>query len=122
MKITRYAALAAAAGAAVLFASAPQAQAQPPHRSPGEIDLIVGPIALYPDPLVSVVLPAATLPGEVQNAADVVASGNAASIDNQSWDDSVRAVAHYPDLVIWMSDNIDWTAQLGATFAVSCDR
>jgi len=117
MNITRNAVIIAAATAVALFASVPQALAQPPNRSPAEIDQLVGPIALYPDPLVSVVLPASTLPDEIQQAAQVVGNGDIAAVDNQSWDDSVRAVAHYPDLVEWMSDNIDWTAQLGVTFA-----
>src|SRR3954465_6584361 len=116
MNITRKAALLAVASAAALFASVPPALAQSANRSPDEIDQIVGPIALYPDPLVSIVLPAATAPDEIQAAAQVVANGDTSNVDNQSWDDSVRAVAHYPDLVSWMNDNIDWTAQLGATF------
>ncbi len=116
MNLNRNIFVAAAVAAVALFASAPTASAQS-TRSPGEIDQIVGPIALYPDPLVSIVLPASTLPNDVQQAAQVVASGDIAAVDNQPWDDSVRAVAHYPDLVEWMSDNIDWTAQLGATFA-----
>lgn len=105
-----------AAVAAALIAPA-HLLAQSETRSPQEIDQIVGPIALYPDPLVSVVLPASTLPQDVQQAASLVASGDTSAVDTQTWDDSVRAVAHYPELVEWMSDNIDWTTQLGVTFA-----
>jgi len=118
MNIMRNLGLVAVAAVAALLAPVPQALAQSqPNRSPSQIDQIVGPIALYPDPLVSVVLPASTMPDQVQSAAQVVANGDVAAADNQSWDESVRAVAHYPDLTVWMSDNIDWTAQLGATFA-----
>ncbi len=104
----------ASAGAGAFFAAAPSVWAQESQlRSAQEIDQIVGPIALYPDPLMGIVLPASTAPGDLQQAAGDPSSAE----NNQSLDESVRALAHYPDLLSWMNDNIDWTQQLGATFA-----
>jgi hypothetical protein len=87
--------------------------------SPDQLDQLLGPIALYPDPLVALILPASTFPDQVSSAAQfVAANGEAAAIDSQGWDASVKGLAHYPDVVKWMSDNIDWTRSLGAAFAM----
>ena len=42
--------------------------------------------------------------------------GDPTLIDVQPWDDSVKALAHYPDVVTWMSDNLSWTKTLGDAF------
>src|SRR3954466_13785801 len=76
-------------------------------RSGAELDQILGPIALYPDPLVAQILPAATLPSQVVIADRSLQQGMALSqIDLQPWDPSVKALARYPDLLKWMDDNI----------------
>lgn len=77
------------------------------------MDAIVAPIALYPDPLLGVVLPAATSPNDVQAAAQ-----EGGQID-ANWQPAVQDLAHYPDVVQWMAGNMDWTNQLGAAFANS---
>ena len=60
-----------------------------------ELDLLLGPIALYPDPLLASLLPAATRPAEIVLAARFLNnSADPALIDDQSWSDSVKAVAH----------------------------
>ena len=86
-------------------------------RPAQEVDQLVGPIALYPDPLIAEVLPASTQPGEVMAANQFLRDGNSpASIDLQPWDTSIKALARYPDLLRWMADNIAWTTQLGQAF------
>lgn len=86
--------------------------------SPEQLDQLLGPIALYPDPLVAVVLPASTVPADITAAANyLAANGAAGGIDAQPWDPSVKALTHYPDVVKWMNDNLDWTQALGAAFA-----
>jgi hypothetical protein len=86
--------------------------------SPEQLDQMLGPIALYPDPLVALILPASTVPSDLTLAANyLAANGSPAGIDGQSWDPSVKALAHYPDVVKWMNDNLDWTQALGAAFA-----
>jgi hypothetical protein len=82
-----------------------------------ELDDLLAPIALYPDPLLAELLPASTYPEEVGDAEAWLAMGGEESrIDEQDWAESVRAIAHYPDILQWMSENMDWTANLGDAF------
>lgn len=82
-----------------------------------ELDDLLAPIALYPDPLLAQILPASTYPEEVAEAADWLRSGGDPSgIDQQYWDENVRAIAHYPSVLYMMADNMDWTASLGDAF------
>ncbi|MEO7996024.1 MAG: DUF3300 domain-containing protein [Gemmatimonadaceae bacterium] len=82
-----------------------------------QIDNLVGPVALYPDALLAQVLVAATFPDQIQDAADFVRAYGTDSIDVQSWDISVKAVAHYPSALNTMADKIDWTSALGKAYA-----
>jgi len=60
-----------------------------------ELDELVAPIALYPDPLLAQILPAATFIDQIDLAARYVRQyGKNALIDVQPWDVSVKAVAH----------------------------
>jgi hypothetical protein len=86
-------------------------------RSSGELDQILQPIALYPDPLIAQILPSATLPSEVVMADRYVSGGGDPNlIDQQPWDPSVRALARYPAVLKWMDDNLAWTTALGQAF------
>lgn len=94
------------------------AQAQTAALSTAEIERLVAPIALYPDPMIAEVLPASTYPDEVAAAADYVAQHGPTdkNIDKQGWDPSVAAIARYPEVLNKMADDMDWTADLGDTF------
>jgi hypothetical protein len=82
-----------------------------------EIDNLLAPIALYPDPLLAQILPASTYPAEITDAdAWLNSGGSISSIDGQNWDESVTAIAYYPDILKMMAENIDWTADLGDAF------
>lgn len=82
-----------------------------------DIDDLLAPIALYPDPLLAQILAASTYPTEVADAAAWLNDGgNPSSIDDQNWDESVRAIAHYPDILTMLAENMDWTADLGDAF------
>jgi hypothetical protein len=82
-----------------------------------ELDDILAPVALYPDPLLAQILPASTYTGEIADAYDWQNSGGAVSeIDLQEWDDSVKAIARYPDILKMMAESGDWTAVLGDAF------
>jgi len=95
-----------------------RAQTPDATYSPEQLDQLLGPIALYPDPLIAVILPASTVPSDLTLAANyLAANGAAGGIDAQPWDPSVKALARYPDVVKWMSGNLDWTQALGAAFA-----
>src|SRR5215471_10170238 len=86
-------------------------------RSPRELDQMVASIALYPDPLLAQILPAATVPQQIVSANNYVAGGgDPRFVDSQPWDSSVRAVARYPDVLRMMNDNLAWTTDLGRSF------
>jgi Protein of unknown function (DUF3300) len=95
-----------------------RAQTPDATYSSDQLDQLLGPIALYPDPLIAVILPASTVPSDITLAANyLAANGSPAGIDAQPWDPSVKALARYPDVVKWMNGNLDWTQALGAAFA-----
>jgi hypothetical protein len=98
-----------------------RAQAPSPGTAytPEQLDQLMAPIALYPDPLIALILPAAADPNDLSQAAQYVAgNGDPSAIDSQSWAASVKGLAHYPDVLKWMNDNLDWTKAVGAAFAM----
>src|ERR1019366_1290319 len=85
--------------------------------SPDQLDNLLAPIALYPDPLLAQVLVAATFPDQVDQAARFVRDdANADDVDGQPWDVSVKAVAHYSEVLEMMADKLDWTTALGQAY------
>jgi len=93
--------------------AAPGGVAAPPSAE--ELDKLVGPIALYPDDLVAIILPASTFPVEIVQAdrfLDKRKSDPKLAV-NENWDDSVKALVNYPDVVKKMSTDLDWTTDLG---------
>ncbi|MDB6138435.1 MAG: hypothetical protein JWO94_1507 [Verrucomicrobiaceae bacterium] len=86
--------------------------------SPDQLNELLGPIALYPDPLISLILPASTVPSDIVLADRFIASGgNADNLDDQPWDPSVKGLARYPETLKWLDDNLDWTTQVGDAFS-----
>jgi len=83
-----------------------------------QLDNLVGAVALYPDALLAQVLVAATFPEQIEEAARFVRANGTDDVDDQNWDVSVKAVAHYPSALNMMADKIDWTAALGRAYAV----
>jgi Protein of unknown function (DUF3300) len=82
-----------------------------------ELDDLLAPIALYPDPLIAQILPAATFVDQIDEAARYLnAYGRYARIDDQPWDVSVKAVAHYPDVLYMMDQKYDWTVAVGQAY------
>ena len=89
----------------------------PPRLSPEELNQLLAPVALYPDPLVALILPASTVPSDLVLAARYLSSnGDPAQVANQPWDDSVKSLVRYPDVVKWMDQNLEWTTQVGEAF------
>jgi hypothetical protein len=83
--------------------------------SSSELQQLVGPVALYSDPLLALILPASTFPSEISQAEDYLNNGGSQqAIADQDWDKSVQGLAHYPDVLHMMASNMDWTNQLGA--------
>jgi Protein of unknown function (DUF3300) len=90
---------------------------------PDQLDSLVAPIALYPDPLLAQTLAASTYPLEiVQLQQWLVKNKNlkdkalADAVAKQPWDPSVQAMAALPDVVKRLADDIQWTTDLGNAF------
>jgi hypothetical protein len=110
-----------AAGMALLFSATTFAQAPAaaggavPPQPPDYLTGLVGRIALYPDDLVAIILPAATSPLQIVQAdryLDKRKSDPKLPIDDK-WDDPVKSLLNYPDVVKMMSNDLDWTSELG---------
>ena len=85
--------------------------------SPDQLDNLLAPIALYPDPLLAQVLVAATFPDQIDEADRFVRfDSDPDDLDGQPWDVSVKAVAHYPEVLAMMADDLDWTTTLGQAY------
>lgn len=84
-----------------------------------QMDNILAPIALYPDPLLAQMLPASTFVDQIDQAARYLRGNNnqPAGVDNQEWDVSVKSLAHYPQVVYQMNGKLDWTTALGKAYA-----
>ena len=90
---------------------------------PEQLDSLVAPIALYPDPLLSQTLVASTYPLEViqlkqwlDQHKDLKDKALADAVQKQNWDPSIQSMAALPDVVKQLADNIKWTADLGNAF------
>lgn len=88
-----------------------------------ELDQVLAPIALHPDPLVAQILMASTYPLEIVQA-DRWAKQNASlkgdaltkALEAQNWDPSVKSLVNFPQVLTMMSEKLDWTQKLGDAF------
>src|ERR1017187_6546724 len=113
-----------------MFAQAPappqsqaQGQAQGQTFAPQQLDNLVAPIALYPDPLLGQVLAASTYPVELVEAQQwLQANGSLQgqqlmdAARQQNWDASVQAMVAMPDVLTKLTQDIQWTTDLGNAF------
>src|SRR5437868_8521691 len=90
---------------------------------PDQLDSLVAPIALYPDPLLAQTLAASTYPLEIIQLQQWLAKHPklkekelADAVAKQSWDPSIQAMAALPDVVKRLADDIQWTTDLGNAF------
>ena len=83
--------------------------------SADELVDLVSPIALYPDDLLAIVLPAATYPLEIVQAVRFLEKlqKDGDQTPDEDWDESVVALINYPEVVTLLSEDLDWTWQLG---------
>ena len=103
-------------------APAPAAQAPAPFTQ-GELEQMLAPIALYPDALLSQMLMASTYPLEIVEAArwrkeNAALEGTALqdALQKQSWDESVKSLTAFPDVLERMNKDLGWTQKLGDAF------
>ena len=105
----------------------PAAKAQPTQSyDAAELDRIVSPIALYPDPLLAQLLNAATFPHQIPEAARWLEAHREESgqeltdrlaDDSVYWDPSVQAMVAFPTVLQMMASAVPWTEELGDAFA-----
>jgi len=83
--------------------------------SPQELEKLVGPIALYPDDLVGIVLPASTNALQIVSAARFLEKRkkNPNLQPDKDWDPSVLGLLNYPEVIKMMNKDLEWTQTLG---------
>jgi hypothetical protein len=109
---------------APLLQSAPSpASDQAPKIPSDQLDSLVAPIALYPDPLLAQTLAASTYPLELIQLQqwllknpELKDKALADAVAKQPWDPSIQAMAGLPDVVKRLADDIQWTTDLGNAF------
>lgn len=91
--------------------------------SPDQLNDLVAPIALYPDPLISQILVAATYPLEVveayqwmQRNPGLAGPALTQAAEQQNWDPSIQALVVFPDVMKRLNDDVTWTTNLGNAF------
>jgi hypothetical protein len=91
--------------------------------SPEQLDQIVSPVALYPDSLLMQILMASTYPLEVIEAErwakknpNLKGDELDKALTGKGWDPSVKSLTHFPTVLARMSDNLDWTKDMGDAF------
>ena len=86
-----------------------------PLLTQAELQELIGPIALYPDDLLAIVLPASTYPLQLVQAQRFLEDleEDPSLTPNESWDDSVIALLNYPEVVALLNEDLDWTWRLG---------
>ena len=113
------------AGAALTAQTPPTAQGatQAEALAPQQLENLVAPIALYADPLVSQVLVASTYPLElveaqqwVQSNPDLKGQDLVEAAKQKNWDASVQALVAMPEVLSRLTQNIQWTTDLGNAF------
>src|SRR5215470_11682455 len=92
-------------------------------QTPEQLQALVAPIALYPDPLVAQVLGASTFPDQVavanywlQQHKDLTGNALMQEVNGQSWDASVKALTQFPTVLNNMANNLSWTSSLGEAY------
>lgn len=114
-------------GDAVLYACPLQAEAaaaqEAPKIPPEQLDSLVAPIALYPDPMLAQVLAASTYPLEIiqlqqwlEKNKNLKDKALVDAVSKQPWDPSVQAMAALPDVVKRLANDVQWTTDLGNAF------
>ncbi len=106
-------------------AAAPAAPAAEPAPKipPDQLDALVAPIALYPDPLLAQVLVASTYPLEIVQLhqwllknPDLKDQALTDAVAKQPWDASVQSMAAFRDVTKRLAEDIEWTTDLGNAF------
>jgi hypothetical protein len=111
------------AAALALWQLPTQAQAQPRIFSQPELEALLAPVALYPDPVLSNILVGATYPEDVRAAAawsranpQLTGEDAVRAAEPIPWHPSVKALLAFPDLLARMDESPQWIEDLGEAF------
>lgn len=110
-----------AAPTAAPAATSAQGEARPTFKQE-ELDQMLAPLALYPDPLLSQILMASTYPLEIVQADrwlqqnKLTGDALADALEKQPWDASVKSLVQFPDVLKMLDEKIDNTIKLGDAF------
>jgi len=109
--------------AAPLAGRAAETKPESTSFTQAQLEQMVAPIALYPDGLIAQVLIASTYPLEVVEAArwrgknkDLQGDALDKALESEDWDPALKTLTKFPELLQRMSDNLDWTKDLGDAF------
>jgi len=107
----------------LIAAQAPAPSGDAARIPPDQLDSLVAPIALYPDPLLAQTLAASTYPLEIMQLEQWLMKNSslkdralADAVQRQPWDPSVQAMAAMPDVVKRLASDVQWTTDLGNAF------
>ena len=94
---------------------AQEAPAEPPGLDSAAIGALVARVALYPDPLLALVLQGSTLPLQVVQATRFLEkrARDASLQPDPGWDTSIVGLLNYPTVLVMMNDDLEWTEALG---------
>jgi hypothetical protein len=110
----------------ILALAAPTAPSATEQFSAQQLDALLAPIALYPDPLLAQVLMATAYPVQIVQAQRWLddpphksLSGDALekALQAENWDPSVKSLVPFPQILSMMNTQLDWTQQLGYAVA-----
>jgi len=103
-------------------ATAPSGSA-PVNQPLNDLESLVAPIALYPDPLLAELLVAATYPLEIVEAARWLdTKPDLSTLSSKDWDASIMRLTSVPLVIKMMNDHLEWTTQLGNAFLAKPDE
>ena len=86
------------------------------------LDKLLGPIALYPDPLLAQVLTASTSPEQVKEfntwlkGQSLTGSELQQAATDEGFEASFASLALFPEVVSTLASNMDWTKELGTAY------
>src|SRR5271163_2916222 len=103
----------------------PQAQLPAVNLTADGLDELLAPVALYPDPVLAVLLQASVDPQEVMDGGNWLALDQNQNLKEAALDQAsskagftpvMQALLHYPTVIDLMCQEFDWTKQLGAAY------
>ena len=104
----------------------PQTQLPQVSLTADGLDELLAPIALYPDPVLAIMLQAAVNPQEVMDGGNWLTVGDNGKLKDAALDEATKkagftpvmmALLHFGPVVDMMCTQFDWTKQLGAAYA-----